>query len=147
MKSPLSKCQFVPPAPTHVQPSPESVQHSTIHSNPVHVQSPASTPNNNQQNDIRFLQIQEAFSKQHELNENSMSVSGTLKAPLKGLMLMWTKSWTLSNKTFPTKHQDLKIPCIVTLRIIPPSTVTPPPLGSVNNVFHKLKWCHVFGQR
>jgi len=69
MKSPLSKCQFVPPAPTHVQPSPESVQHSTIHSNPVHVQSPAPTPNNNQQNDIHFLQIQEAFSKQYELNE------------------------------------------------------------------------------
>jgi len=147
MKSPLSKRQFVPPAPTMSNPlprvsnTPPSILILSMF-NLLHLP-PTITS--------KMIFVSYKFKRLSLSNMSSMrislSVSGTLKAPLKGLMPMWTKSWTLSNKTFPTKHQDLKIPCIVTLRIIPPSTVTPPPLGSVNNVFHKLKWCHVFGQR
>jgi len=42
----------------------------------------------------------------------------------------------LSNKTFPTNHLDMMIPCYVTLRIIPPLTVKHQFQGSVNNVIH-----------
>jgi hypothetical protein len=142
MKSPPKKWSTPSPPPTMQQPT---LQESLPQSQPTPIQAQltSTTPNIPHPSDLRFIQIQEAFLKEHQLNEQFSERIGHLEGTPDRIVA--NVDWVLEiiTQNFTTNLHDMKTLWYVTLRTTLTSKVKQQLRGKGNNVFLS---CHYYSK-